>query len=214
MRYKNVVWDWNGTLLDDVAVGHGALKGMLERRGLGTITLQEYKDLFGFPVREFYEGLGFDFSRDDWQEVSQDFVDSYDLLAGGMELNRGVREVLANLQRQGVKQYILSALQEDTLQKMVVDFGIGGYFERVCGADDICADGKVHRGMRMVADCGILAGETLMVGDTLHDAEEAAALGFGCRLFAGGHNSEWRLQEKASVIREMPELLTFISNEL
>lgn len=208
MRYKNIVWDWNGTLLNDVAAGHGALKKMVEKRGLGTITLQEYKDSFGFPVREFYEGLGFDFSRDDWREVSQDFVDTYDLLAGGVELNYGVREVLANLKRQGIKQYILSALQEDTLRKMVLDFGIGGYFERVCGADDIYAGGKVPRGRRMVADCGILAGETLMVGDTLHDAEVATALGFDCRLFAGGHNSEWRLQEKASVIRDMSELLT------
>lgn len=208
MRYKNVVWDWNGTLLDDVMVGHGALKAMMEKRGLGTITLQEYKDGFGFPVREFYEGLGFDFSRDNWQEVSQDFVDSYDLLAGGVELNQGVREVLASLQQQGVKQYILSALQEDSLQKMVAEFGIGGYFERVCGAADIYAGGKVPRGQRMLADCGIVAKETLMIGDTLHDAEVAAALGFDCRLFAGGHNSEWRLQEKAAVIWEMEELLT------
>lgn len=99
MRYKNIVWDWNGTLLDDVTVGHGALRRMLEKRGLGTITLQEYKDWFGFPVREFYEELGFDFSRDNWQEVSQDFVDTYDLLAGGVELNRGVKEVLASLQQ-------------------------------------------------------------------------------------------------------------------
>ena len=208
MKYKNIVWDWNGTLLNDVAVGHGALRSMLEKRGLRAITLQEDKDWFGFPVREFYEDLGFDFSRDDWQEVSQDFVDTYDLLAGGVDLNRGVREVLASLQRQGVKQYILSALQEDTLQKMVADFGIDGYFERVCGADDIYAGGKVPRGRRMLADCGIQTEETLMVGDTLHDAEVAAALGFDCRLFAGGHNSEWRLQEKASVIRDMAELLT------
>ena len=207
MRYKNIVWDWNGTLLDDVTVGHGALRKMLEKRGLGTITLQEYKDWFGFPVREFYEELGFDFSRDNWQEVSQDFVDTYDLLAGGVELNRGVKEVLASLQQRGIKQYILSALQEETLRKMVAEFGIGSYFEKVCGADDIYAGGKVPRGQRMLADCGILAGETLMVGDTLHDAEVAAALGFDCRLFAGGHNSEWRLQEKASVIRDMKELL-------
>ena len=208
MRYKNVVWDWNGTLLDDVEVGHGALRRMMEKRGLGSITLQEYKDWFGFPVREFYEELGFDFSRDNWQEVSQDFVDTYDLLAGGVDLNCGVRNVLASLQRQGVKQYILSALQEETLQKMVVEFGIDGYFEKVCGAEDIYAGGKVPRGRKMIADCGILAGETLMIGDTLHDAEVAAALGFDCRLFAGGHNSVWRLQEKAPVIQCMDELLT------
>ncbi len=46
-----------------------------------------------------------------------------------------------------------------------------------------------------------------MVGDTVHDAEVARALGFDCILFAGGHNSEWRLAEKAPVIHQMKELL-------
>ena len=48
--------------------------------------------------------------------------------------------------------------------------------------------------------------DTLMIGDTLHDAEVAEALGFDCLLFAGGHNSEWRLREKAGVIQDFGEL--------
>lgn len=208
MKYKNIVWDWNGTLLDDVVLGHGALAQVLEKRGLKTITLQEYKDLFRFPVRDFYEELGFDFSQDSWHDVSQDFVDAYDLLAGGVTLNGGVNEVLGGLRGSGVKQYILSALEEKTLRKMVVDFGIDNCFELVCGSDDIYAGGKVPRGQRMLADCGIHPDETLMVGDTLHDAEVAQALGFDCVLYAGGHNSEWRLLEKAPVIRNMVELLS------
>lgn len=207
MQYKNIVWDWNGTLLDDVSVGHGALKQMLEKRGLGTITLQQYKDLFGFPVKEFYEGLGFDFSLDSWQDVSQDFVDTYDILAGGMTLNRGVREVLSGLQERGVRQYILSALQEDTLRKMVADFAIAPCFQQVYGACDIYAGSKVGRGKMMLEECGMIPGETLMIGDTLHDAEVAGALGFDCMLYAGGHNSEWRLQGNAPVILEMQALL-------
>lgn len=207
MQYKNIVWDWNGTLLDDVSVGHGALKRMLEKRGLGTITLQQYKDLFGFPVKEFYEGLGFDFSRDSWQDVSQDFVDTYDILAGGMTLNPGVREVLSGLQERGVRQYVLSALEEETLRKMVVDFDIAPCFQQVYGACDIYAGSKVGRGKMMLEECGIIPGETLMIGDTLHDAEVAGALGFDCMLYAGGHNSEWRLQGKAPVILEMQALL-------
>lgn len=208
MKYKNIVWDWNGTLLNDVTLGHGALARVLEKRGLGAITLQEYKDRFRFPVRDFYEELGFDFSRDSWHDVSQDFVDAYDLLAGGVALNDGVDNVLHGLRGVGVKQYILSALEENTLRKMVGDFGIDDCFELVCGSDDIYAGGKVPRGERMLAACGIHPGETLMVGDTLHDAEVAGALGFECVLYAGGHNSEWRLREKAPVIRDMAELLS------
>lgn len=209
MKYKNIVWDWNGTLLNDVAVGHGALKQMLEKRGLETISLQEYKDRFGFPVHDFYESLGFDFTRDDWHEISLDFVTAYDRLSGGMTLNGGVREVLDTLQQSGIRQYILSALEENTLRGLVHDFDIAGKFDRVCGGDDIYAGGKIPRGQRMLADCGFCASETLMIGDTLHDSEVAAALGFDCILYAGGHNSEWRLCEKGKVIRDMVELLGF-----
>lgn len=206
-KYKNIVWDWNGTLLDDVNAGHGALRQMLERRNMGTITLKEYKDRFGFPVREFYESLGFDFDRDDWHEISVDFVNTYDILAEGVTLTRGVENVLESLQRCGRNQYILSALNEESLHKMVKEFGISGRFCRMCGSDNIYADGKIPRGQRMIATCGIRPEETLMIGDTLHDAEVAEALGFSFLLYSGGHNSKWRLQEKGEVIDRMEEIL-------
>lgn len=203
MKYKNVVWDWNGTLLDDVAIGHATLCRMLERRGLKPITLEEYKDLFGFPVKDFYEVIGFDFSRDNWHEVSLDFVETYDGLAGGVTLTPGAETVLGEIQQAGIKQYILSALNETSLTEMVFGFGINERFERLCGSDNIYADGKVCRGQRMLNVCGINPEETLMVGDTLHDGEVAEALGFDFILYSGGHNSEWRLREKGQVITEL-----------
>lgn len=206
-KYKNIVWDWNGTLLDDVNIGHDALRQMLERRNMGTITLEEYKDQFGFPVRAFYESLGFDFERYDWHEISLDFVNTYDALADGVALTGGARKVLENLQQSGVNQYILSALNEESLHKMVLDFEINSCFCSVCGSDNIYADGKIPRGQRMIAACGINPEETLMIGDTLHDAEVAEALGFSFLLYSGGHNSKWRLQEKGDVIDRMEEIL-------
>lgn len=53
MKYKNVVWDWNGTLLDDVETGVNTLNDMLGRRGLHQLSVEEYKDMFGFPVIDF-----------------------------------------------------------------------------------------------------------------------------------------------------------------
>lgn len=207
MKYKNIVWDWNGTLLDDVEISHQTINRMLEKRGLHTITVERYRDIFAFPVKAYYESLGFDFSRDDWNEVSVDFVDTYNSLAGGVSLSDGVAEVLNGLQQTGMNQYILSALKEDTLKNMVDDFNIRSRFREICGSNNIYADGKVQRGQEMLSRCPIDPAETLMIGDTLHDAEVAEALGFDCLLYTGGHNSEWRLKEKGRVIRRMPELL-------
>ncbi len=206
-KYKNVVWDWNGTLLNDVEVGVSTLNDMLGRRSLPLLTVQQYKDLFEFPVIGFYQRVGFDLVKESFHELSVDFVRTYEKYAGGVALNPFVREVLAGVQQSGRKQYILSALREDWLIRMLGEFAIGSYFEQVCGSDDIYAAGKIERGKRMLETLAICPAETVMIGDTIHDAEVARALGFDCILFAGGHNSEWRLQEKAPVIHSMKELL-------
>ena len=57
---KRLIWDWNGTLLDDVAAAVGALNRMLVKRGARPITIEHYRRRFGFPVRPFYAELGVD----------------------------------------------------------------------------------------------------------------------------------------------------------
>lgn len=206
-KYENVIWDWNGTLLNDVKVGVDTLNDMLDRRGLPSLTVQQYKDLFEFPVVCFYQRVGFDLVKESFHELSVDFVGTYDKYAEGVALNPFVPEALAYVQQSGIRQYILSALREDLLNCMLGEFAIDFHFERACGSDDIYAAGKIERGRRMLETLDICPAKTVMIGDTVHDAEVARALGFDCILFAGGHNSEWRLQEKAPVIHSMEELL-------
>lgn len=210
MKYRNVVWDWNGTLLNDVQVGVDTLNDMLGRRGIRRVTVDEYKELFGFPVLGFYQKIGFDLEKESFHNLSLDFVETYDKYAVSLALNADVPDVLAEIRRSGRKQYILSALREDLLQQMLRDFGIDSCFDKACGSDNIYAAGKIERGQRMVQALAICPEETLMIGDSVHDAEVAQALGFGCVLFSGGHNSEQRLLEKAPVIRRIGELRQFL----
>lgn len=207
MKYKNIVWDWNGTLLDDVRISVDTINRMLEQKNLKRLTVDNYKSIFGFPVKAYYELIGFDFSRDDWEEVSINFVNTYNALAKDVELTPGIMPVLEGLKERGVRQYILSALQEDLLINMLERFHIRGYFDGVCGSNNIYADGKVARGEEMLRTFPIAPSETLMVGDTLHDAEVAEALGFDICLYSGGHNSAERLREKGMVLEQMGQLL-------
>ena len=62
MRYTDVIWDFNGTILDDVAAGIASVNKMLSDRGLPTIKDEEhYRKIFRFPIIEYYRALGFDF---------------------------------------------------------------------------------------------------------------------------------------------------------
>ena len=103
MEYKNVVWDWNGTLLDDVKISVDTINVMLERKHLGKLTVEEYRSIFGFPVKPYYESIGFDFTRDDWEAVSRDFVNIYNDLAKDVELTPGIIPVLEGIKKKGIR---------------------------------------------------------------------------------------------------------------
>ena len=210
MRYKNIVWDWNGTLLNDLEVGVNTLNDMLGRRNLLPMTVEEYKRYFEFPVIRFYEKVGFDLNGESFHDLSVDFVKTYEKYADEVVLNKDVPEVLERLQQNGLTQFVLSALREDLLVQMIRDFSIDSRFDRICGSDNIYADGKIGRGREMLKTLSIEPSETLMVGDTVHDSEVAEALGFDCVLFAGGHNDEQRLLEKAPVIHSFKELILLL----
>ena len=205
--YKNVVWDWNGTLLDDLAASVATLNRMLAARSLPAVTADDYRERFGFPVRPYYEALGFDFSRDSWHAISVEYVDIYRELARNAALAAGIIDLLPAIQRAGIRQYALSALKEELLESALERFGIRHFFDGACGVDNIHADGKLARGREMLEQYPIRPGETLLIGDTLHDAEVATALGLDARLYSGGHNSANRLLPKAPVVHDMTALL-------
>ena len=59
--YRCIVWDWNGTLLNDVQAAFSAMNAMLSRRGLPLMeSLAQYRELFTFPVRQYYAAAGLD----------------------------------------------------------------------------------------------------------------------------------------------------------
>jgi phosphoglycolate phosphatase len=206
-KYKNIVWDWNGTLLDDIAVSVKTLNRMLATRALPPVTATAYRERFGFPVRPYYESLGFDLDTEGWGAISEEYVALYRSLSREVALTEGVRALLPAIRRAGIRQYVLSALREDLLEAMLERFGIRPFFNGVCGVDNIHADGKIARGREMLARCPILPEESVMIGDTLHDAEVATALGLRARLYTGGHNSAERLQRQGHAFHRMTDLL-------
>ena len=210
MAFKSIVWDWNGTLLNDLQVGVDVLNDMLGRRGVAPLNVDEYKKVFGFPVIDFYKKVGFDFERETFHEMSVDFVETYARYEPNTLLNRGVEQVLKVMNEKGVDCYILSALRQTVLKKSVEDFNIAGYFKAVYGSNDIYASGKIERGRQLVEELGIDPTTTIMVGDSVHDAEVALALGFCPILFSGGHNDTERLSKVGRVIDNFDELLELI----
>ena len=187
-----VLWDWNGTLLDDAAASLCAVNAMLERRGLPRLDLARYRDCFGFPVRGFYAAAGFRLEAEDWDALAREFHDAYSRQEA--HLFPDAATCLAAGFRAGLRQSVLSVSEQSRIDAQVAAEGVAGAFERVAGVRDLNGVSKRDAGRALMRALRVPPGETLLIGDTLHDAEIADDLGVSCALVARGHQSETRLR--------------------
>ncbi|MDE7192896.1 MAG: HAD hydrolase-like protein, partial [Oscillospiraceae bacterium] len=119
-----IVWDWNGTLLDDVEVSIEAMNRVLERYGLARLNRERYREIFCFPVRDYYERAGFDFRKVDFEKPAMEFIGEYYSLVEAAGLARGAAEALEEISARGVRQIILSASERKSLAGQVRRLGI------------------------------------------------------------------------------------------
>ena len=190
---QHILWDWNGTLIDDVQINIEILNDLLQRYGLAPQNLQQYKDRFGFPLEDFYRELGMDFTRVSYQEIADEYLLLYRVRQFECSLHQDSRTILNHFRDRGMGQSILSAYHETRLQEVVSRFRIETYFEFMVGRSDHYAHSKLDQGRLLLAKLNLPPQSILMIGDTLHDAQVASALGVHCLLVADGHQSEERL---------------------
>lgn len=206
--YKHIIWDWNGTLLDDAWLCVEALNTILRRRGREPIGLDTYRQHFGFPVARFYEFLGFAGDDASFHAISREFLRAYGERWHACRLHEGAETALRRLSAAGATHSVLSAAQQEALESGVRHFGLEHHFQGLVGLDNIYAHGKLDQGRAWVRRLGCAASEILFVGDTLHDHEVAQAIGADCVLVPHGHYSADRLRGAAApVLAGFEELL-------
>jgi phosphoglycolate phosphatase len=192
-NYKHIIWDWNGTLINDVWLAVEAMNKMLAKRHLPGIDSKKYKEVFDFPVTEYYLKLGFDFSKESFEELTVEFINGYYQCFNKCKLNEGVEVVLKKISDMGIHQSILSASKEDVLIEKIRYFGIDKYFCRIMGLENHYAESKVEEGKEWIAELNLNPQDVLLIGDTIHDYDVSKHMGCDCLLVANGHNSYERL---------------------
>jgi phosphoglycolate phosphatase len=192
-KYKHIIWDWNGTLLNDAWLCVEVMNGMLRQRNLPLITLGHYREIFDFPVRDYYGLLGFDFKKDPFEVVGMEFMVLYNQRQKECRLHEHVPEILDCIGKNGYGQSILSAREQTELRQETIDLGVNRFFGQIEGLDDHYAHGKTDVGIRLLKKLGIDKNKILFIGDTLHDAAVAQELGIACILVPNGHQSAERL---------------------
>ena len=193
-NYTHLIWDFNGTILDDVQVGIDCANRLLEAHSLPRIaSVEEYREKFGFPIIDYYRRMGFDFSVTPYDELAVEWVSYYLERKKDIPAFDDIADVLRKAKEKGLVQLILSATETGMLEGQVRDLGIRHCFDTLLGLDNIHAYSKQEIGCRWMAEHP--EARPVMIGDTDHDAEVAAAMGVDCVLLACGHQSRKRLEQ-------------------
>lgn len=204
---KTIIWDWNGTLLDDLDLSLESVNVLLKERNIPTLSIEKYKDIFGFPVVDYYVKAGFDFEKEAFEVPAKQYVKLYAAGASELKLFPDVVDTLTFFKENNYRQIVLSAMKDDNLKLMIHNAEISHFFDGIFGIKDNYAREKVSLGKQVVENLKLNPAECLMIGDTLHDAEVAEQCGFNCILFSGGHVSKQRLETKGKkIINSLSEL--------
>ncbi|MCO5114314.1 MAG: HAD hydrolase-like protein [Bdellovibrionaceae bacterium] len=194
--YDVVIWDWNGTLLDDLTYTHKVIARILVEEGLEAITVDEYRQHFGFPVSRYYAALGLPSQGPDFDRVAQKYITGFHSYDSQMTLFEDSLELLEAAKALNVNQYVLSAANIEHLESQLQAFNIRHYFNDISGASDIYARGKIEQAQRMkpyLQERGYKKG--VYVGDTDHDYEVSQVLGYDFCFSAKGHQPIEKLKD-------------------
>lgn len=209
---RNIVWDWNGTILDDCWLCIESINSLLRFRNLKPLDKERYHNIFGFPVKDYYAKAGFDFTKEPFEIPALQFIELYDRRKKTCRLVPSVENTIRRLNQQGYRQFVLSASEARVLNEMIHHYHLEGLFESVYGLPNHFAAGKAGLALDMAEKLQLHSNETLLIGDTCHDKDVADALGWEVILFSGGHFPRHRLASCQTIlIDDFQELIPWIS---
>jgi phosphoglycolate phosphatase len=190
-----IIWDWNGTLIDDVGISLECINFLLKKNQLPSINREYYQEVFTFPVKKYYQKLGFDFDQEPFTKLADKFIHEYKKRMFGTKLYPKAKDVLEYLQQLGAKQFVISAMEVGKLKQAIENKGISHYFEEILGLNNNFAKGKIDLVKKFAKNRKdrLNSSKIWMIGDTEHDFYIANELNWNSILVSQGHHSYSRL---------------------
>ncbi|MDG5815680.1 HAD hydrolase-like protein [Chitinispirillales bacterium ANBcel5] len=210
-QFDHLIWDWNGTIVDDSRLCLTILNEQLTFRGRKELSLDYYRENFCFPLSKFYQDLGLAACTDEFSECNKIFHKEYNKRRINCKIHDGVLTVLDKFITNGGAHSVLSAYAESYLKEMVGQLKLSEYFAHIIGLQNIDGASKVDPGHQLMERLGLKPSRVAFIGDSVHDYEVASAIGVQCFLIAKGHQSRKQLEScKAVVLDSHQELLSYI----
>lgn len=205
----HIIWDFNGTVLDDVNMAVAAVNDMLYHRGLPLTDVGTYRDTLTMPLTEYYKTVGI--FTDDIPTLSHEFYACCERHPELAYVPDEVKDVLERARELGVCNVLMSSLHHERLLSECARYGVEEYFCHIIGLPDRGLGSKQANAQRFLAENGIDPKNVLFIGDLASDAQMAKGVGGSCILIPHGHMSKERCGlEGVYVYDSVSEVIEFI----
>ena len=191
---KHIIFDWNGTLVDDTEIFVDVLNELLEYRNLPKINIKLYKNLFCVPVKDFYSKIGIDTSNHEFRNLEKQIIHEYKKRMFNANLFEDTVNTLKKLKSLGYSMSILSASHQTILDNLVQHYQINHYFLNVMGVDNFSANGKYLKGKQLIDKINYKLKDLVYIGDIDQDYLVSNKLNIDCILISRGHQAKERLE--------------------
>jgi phosphoglycolate phosphatase len=208
---KHVVWDWNGTLVDDVSLCVDILNHVLVAHMKPRISVDSYRRKFFFPVAKFYESLELPSFGIEYEKLANDYIKEYRNRFSECMLHSRALETLEVLNELSISQSILTAGEQEDVESFACFFKVKQWVQWIDGASNIEAHGKEDRAAAHISKLELDPKDVLLVGDTLHDHEIANLIGCNALLYSRGHVDAERLRQlTGTVITSLYDVIKWV----
>lgn len=193
-----ILWDWNGTLLNDTDLCVDIIDSALLQRGYEGMSKKRYLDIFTIPVYDYYAKLNLDENIHTFEEIANNFVSKYKEQRHKLSMYKNAKDVLSAIRNhKKTKQILFSAAHVEELEFQITNHSLNQVFDEISGASDYHAGSKLERGIKISNSNKSKAG--VVIGDTLHDMEIGKEVGLSTIWVSEGHQSLERAQDQKSI---------------
>lgn len=172
------------------------------------LKLKRYREIFDFPVIDYYKRAGFDLKNESFKDIANEFIMNYNARRHECLLQPGAVDGIIYAAKKGIGQSLLSASHQNILEEMIEYHNLGKYFTFIKGIKNHYAGGKIKVGEKLLEKIGVSSSEILLIGDTTHDYYISKLMNCHCILVSNGHQSPGKLQNcKTRILSSLEKLL-------
>ncbi|GAA5123580.1 NUDIX domain-containing protein [Luteolibacter yonseiensis] len=179
--FRNLIFDWSGTLVDDLGPVIEATNAVLGRYEIAALDREGFRRAFRLPYREFYADL---LPGIPLEELEAHFRPAFDAAVTPVTVLPHAREKLEWCAALGIRCFVLTSMDSLAFERQMDDFGFRKHFEATYSG---VLDKReiIHR---ILETHGLDPAETAFVGDMTHDVETARHGGISSIAVLTGYN--------------------------